>query len=827
MKRFNLALRLLFRDCRSGEMTILVFALIIAVTSATAISLFADRLQRTMSTQAAEFLAADLVITSPAPLPPVWTAKAAQLQLKTANSSEFSSVLIENDELLLAGVKAVTANYPLRGHLKITSGDYQTERTVKHGPAPGEAWVEKRVLSALKLNIGDLLIVGEKPLRITQLITYEPDKRGDLYSLSPRVMISADELPATGVLQPGSHVHYFFQFSGNARALKQYKRWAKPHLNPSQRLMDVHEDRPELGTALSRAERYLGLSSIVIVLIAGVAIAMAARRYTERHYDATAILRCLGYKQREILGLYAIQFLVLGACASLVGCLFGWLAQQGLFYLLKNLLPPAISSPSLPAVVFGFVVGMATLLGFALPPLLRLKRVSPLRVLRRELDPMPSSAWLVYTLALSVIAVLIWSYTSDLKMTVTIIGSGIVLLLILGFLVHLLLQAGRKSVPYLALSWRFGLQGLLRKPQASVNQILAFSITLVAMILSFTVRTDLLDNWQQQLPANAPNHFALNIFAEQTASFQQQLQQRNITGSRFYPVVRGRLVAINDTPVQQIVSKESQGERATHRDLSLTWTEILPADNKITAGKWWQSPQTNLVSIEEKLAKSLKVGLGDQLTFTVGSRQFNAKVSSIRYVDWDTMKPNFYMIFSPGTLDAYAKTYITSFYLPDSKKNVLNDLVKKFPSITVLEVDLIIKQIKTIVTQLTRAIDYILVFALFAGFTVLFAAVYATLDERIYAGTLLRTMGANRRLLRTSQLLEFSTLGFLSGLIAVIISEVISYALYSRVLSMDYSPNWMLWILIPLIGAACVGLAGYWGTRHVVNKSPMLVLREL
>lgn len=827
MKRFKLALRLLFRDCRSGEMTILIFALLIAVTSTTAISLFADRLQRTLSTQAAEFMAADLVITSPAPLPPAWLDKAAELRLNSAHTTEFSSVLIENDELLLAGIKAASSNYPLRGHLNITRGDYQTERSIRHGPAPGEAWVEKRVLSALKLNLGDPLTVGEQPLRITQLITYEPDKRGDLYSLSPRVMIHADDLQATGVLQPGSHVHYFFQFSGDTRALKQYSRWAKPRLNPSQRLMDIHEDRPELGAALSRAERYLSLSSIVIVLIAGVAIAMATKRYTERHYDATAILRCLGYKQREILGLYAAQFLILGAGGSLAGCLLGWLAQQGLFHLLKHLLPSVIAAPSFTAVVFGFVVGMAILLGFALPPLLRLKQVSPLRVLRRELDPMPVSAWLVYTLALAVIALLIWRYTRDLKMTITIIASGIIVLLVLGIGIYLLLVIGHKSMPYLSLRWRFGLQGLLRKPQASVNQILAFSITLVAMILSFTVRTDLLDNWQQQLPAKAPNHFALNIFPEQTAVFEQRLQQHEITGSRFYPVVRGRLVKINNIPVQRIVSKDSQGERATHRDLSLTWTESLPGGNKITAGQWWHGPQTHLVSIEEKLAKSLEVGLGDRLTFTVGSRQLDAEVSSIRYVDWETMKPNFYMIFSPGTLDAYAKTYITSFYLPTSKKDVLNDLVKQFPSITVLEVDLIIKQIKTILTQLTRAIDYLLVFALCAGFTVLFAAVYATLDERIRTGALLRTLGANRQLLRSSQLIEFATLGFLSGTLAVIISEVISYALYTRVLSMDYSPNRLLWLLVPLIGAVCVGLAGYWGTRQVVNKSPMRVLREL
>ena len=827
MNRLNLALRLLIRDGRSGELTILVFALIIAVTSSTAVSLFADRLQRTMNTQAADFLAADLVITSPTPIPPQWQDKAGQLKLKAAKTIEFSSVLIENDELLLAGIKAVSSTYPLRGYLKITRTDYTAEQTVKHGPEMGEAWVDKRILSALKLGLDDMLTVGEKPLRITHLITYEPDKRGDLYSLSPRVMIHADELEATGVLQPGSHVHNFFQFSGTPEAISKFNRWTKPHLNPSQRIMDIHEDRPELGSALSRAERYLGLSSIVVILISGVAIAMATRRYTERHFNATAILRCLGYKQREILQLYTSQFIILGITASLIGCLLGWFVQQGLFLLLSNLLPQAIANPSPLAVFFGLITGMATLLGFALPPLLRLKRVSPLRVLRRELEPLPSSAWFVYGLAMSTLSVLVWRYTQDFKMTSTIIGAGVFIIILLGLVIYLLLVLGRKLLPRFPVGWRFGLQGLFRQPRTTVSQILAFSITLVAMILSFSIRSDLLDNWQAQLPENAPNHFALNIFPDQQQPFQQDLENQNISDSRFYPVVRGRLVEINATPVQQVVSKESRGQQATHRDLSLTWTSVLPEDNVITAGKWWISDQLNLVSIEQKLAESLSVGLGDELTFTVGSQQFQAIIASIRKVNWDTMKPNFYMIFSPGTLDAYATTYITSFFLPDDKKNVLNSLVKKYPGTTILEVDLILKQFKAILAQLTQAITYLLSFALLAGFTVLFAAVYATLDSRIYTGALLRTLGANRRLLRTSYLIEFSSLGFISGLLAIMIAEVIIYCLYTFVLQMDYSTNWLLWFVIPLTGALFVGLAGYWGVRQVINKPPILVLREL
>ena len=827
MSRFNLALRLLWRDSRSGELTILILALIIAVTSSTTIALFSDRLQRTMTNQTAEFLAADLVISSPTPVSSEWLAKATQLNLAQARTAEFSSVLIEHEELLLAGIKAVSAAYPLRGFLKTTTEDYSTETITHNGPAQGTAWLEKRIFSALKLKVGDPLTVGEKQLTITHIITYEPDKKSDFYSFSPRVMINEADLPATGIVQPGSHVHYFFQFSGDTKALTEFKQWLKPQLNPSQRVMDIHEDRPELGSALNRAERYLGLSSTLVILISGVAIAMATRRYTERHFNATALLRCLGCKQNEILWLYSSQFVVLGLFASAVGCLLGWFAQEALFYLLKELLPQHVASPGLLAVFFGFIIGMAVLLGFALPPLLRLKQVSPLRVLRRELEPMPSSGWLIYGLSIGIMGLLIWKYTDDLKMTASILGVGLMTLLALGLLIYGLLNLSGHALPSMSLTWRFGLQGLLRNSRASVSQILAFSITLVAMVLSFTVRTDLIDNWQKQLPDNAPNHFALNIFPDQQAAFKQELQQQHINGSQFFPVIKGRLVEINNTPVQKIVSKDTQGDNATHRELSLTWTQELPEENKLVAGNWWTTQQAGLVSVEQKLADSLKIKLGDHLLFTIGSQQVKATVTSIRALRWDTMKPNFYMIFSPGTLDAYPSTFITSFYLPETQKNVLNTLVKKYPGTTILEVDLILQQFKTILTQLTQAINYLLYFALMAGFTVLFAAVYATLDNRIYKGALMRTLGANRSLLRKTHIIEFATLGLISGLLAVVISEAIMYALYTQVMAMEYRPSFYLWAIIPLTGALFVGMAGCWGVRQVLNKSPLRVLREL
>lgn len=827
MNRFTLALTLLLRDARARELTILLAALVIAVSASTAITLFADRLHRTMTAQAADFLAADLVITGPERIDASWLDKARQLHLESSETVEFSSVLMEHDALLLAGIKAVSPHYPLRGFLKITDSNFNSERTVHAGPGIGQAWVDRRILSALKLQLGDSLTVGEKKLRITQILDYEPDKRGNLYSLSPRVMMNSADLPATRLIQPGSHVHYFFQFSGTAAAVTAFNHWVEPRLNPSQRLMDIHEDRPELGSALSRAERYLGLSSIVVVLIAGTAIATATRRYSERHFNATAILRCLGCKRKDVLWLYGSQFVALGLVGSAVGCLFGWLLQEALLHLLKNLLPQQTARPGLSAVFFGFGIGMAILIGFALPPLLRLQRVSPLRVLRRELEPQPTSARLVYTVATVIIAGFVWRYTGDFQMTAIILGGGWLALLLLSLLVYGVLAGARRLSPGLSMTWRFGVQGLTANSRASVGQILAFGVTLAAMMLSFTVRNDLLENWRRQLPADAPNYFVLNIFPDQQQSLRRELKRHRIAVSRFYPVVRGRLAEIDSTPVRQIVSKDSQGERATHRDLSLTWSARLPEDNRIVAGEWWRGDGAGRVSIEQKLAQSLGVGVGDVLTFTVGSERFAAVVASVRSVKWDTMKPNFYMIFAPGTLDRFAETYIGSFYLPQSQKNLLNQLVKHYPSITLLEVDLLLQQFKTILAQLTQAINYLLYFALLAGLTVLFAAVHAGLDQRLVQAALMRTLGAERAFLTKVHIIEFSLLGGLAGLLAVALSQSIQFALYREVLQLDYTVALAPWLLMPLLGALLVGAVGNWGVSDIVERPPLDVLSEV
>lgn len=825
MKHWRLALTLLWRDARSGELSLLAIALLIAVSASTTITLFADRLQRTMTLQAAEFLGGDLVLTGPAAIDPSWLQQAEQAGLTHSETVEFGSVLLENEQMLLAAAKAVSAGYPLRGLLK-TRIDEQTEQTVKQGPPPGEAWVEPRVLSALHLQVGDRLTLGEQALTISRILSYESDKGSDFYSFSPRVMFNQVDLAATGVVQPGSRVQYGYQFIGDELALGQFKDWLKPQLNPSQRLLDIHQDRPELGSALRRAERYLGLSSVVVILIAGVAIAMAAGRYSERHFDAAALLRCFGSSQGDILRLYSLQFVWLGLLISGLGCGLGWLGQYGLFALLAELLPKQLALPSLWAVMLGFVSGLLILWGFALPPLLRLRQVAPLRVLRRDLAPLPASAWLVYGLALLLVSGLIWRYSNDATMTASILGVSLLALSLLALLVYGLLRALQSRLSRFGLNWRMALQSLTRNHRASVAQIMAFSMTLAAMLLSFTVRTDLIQHWQQQLPEQAPNHFILNILPDLQTAFANDVQQAGIASSPFYPVVRGRLVMVNQQAVQKRVSKDSQGDNATQRELSLTWVERIPADNPITDGAAWPDGQAGWVSVEQKLAQNLGIKVGDRLQFTIGSAQVNATVSSLRSVQWDSLKPNFYMMFSPGTLNNFPTTYMTSFYLTAEQKSWLNGLVKKYPATTVLEVDQLVQQFKSLLQQVSAAINYLLYFALLAGFSVLFAAVYASLDSRIYQGAIMRTLGASRGLLRRIQWLEFGVLGGISGGLAVIVAETLRWTIYEKVMQMDYAANPYYWLSLPLIGIVSVGAAGFWGVRSVRNQSPMRVLRR-
>jgi putative ABC transport system permease protein len=826
--RWGLALRLLARDWRAGELRILSAALIIAVAASTAIGFFTDRLGRGMINQSADFLGADLVLESPRPVAPQWLVEARATGLRTSETLGFSSVVVAGDRLQLASVRAVTAGFPLRGSLRTAPGPFLSDAEDATAPAAGEAWGAPRLLTQLGLNSGDTLSVGEQTLVVRKVLTFEPGQAGSPFGLSPRLLMNLADVPATGVVQPGSRLTYQYLFAGAEQDIARFRGWLKSRLGPSHRLVGVQEGRRAVGTALERAERFLGLAVMAAIVLAGVAIAMAARRYSERHFDMSAMLRCLGASQRDLLGLYLAQLLVLGVLASAIGCLLGWLAQQGLLVLLAELLPMAPSAPRVWPALAGLFTGLVVLAGFALPPVLRLREVPPLRVLRRELSPLPGNAWLVYGTAITAVLLLMWRYTDNITLTLAALAGGAAASAVLGLLGFILLALGRRLHTRVGVAWRFGLNNLWRRRRSSVSQILAFGLALLAMAVIALVRSDLLSTWQSQLPVDVPNHFAINILPDQVEAVRGFMDAREVPTTQIYPMVRGRLVSINDEAVRQAVTKEAQSDNALNRELNFTWTTVLQEDNRIVSGRWWLAGDSGrpLVSVESKLAERLGIELHDYLGFTVGDEAFSARVASIRSVQWDSFRPNFYMVFPPGVIERFPSTWMTSFYLPPGDKPVLIELVRNYPAITVLEMDLIIAQVERIFRQVTLAVEYVLLFVLLAGFAVLFAALQASLDERLYEGALLRALGASRRQLRSGHLAEFITLGALAGLVAAIGTECLAWVLYSQVLHFDYSFKWPVWIAAPLAGAVLIGAAGYRGTRPVVERSPVVLLRE-
>lgn len=824
----QLGLRQLLREARSGELRVLFFALLIAVAASTAIGYFSGRLNAAMLLRASEFLAADLVLHGTAPAEPAQIAAGQARGLSHARTVEFASVIATDQGVQLASVKAVDAGYPLRGQLKSAERPYGPE--VPGGqPAPGELWAEARLLVALDLAIGDLVEIGRQPLRLTRVLTYEPDRGGDFYSLTPHVLINLADLEATGVVQPGSRVRYRELWRGEPAQLSAYRDAVSPTLAAHQRLDDARDGNRQVGNALDRASRYLNLASLAAVLLAGVAVALSAARFAQRRYDLSAMLRCFGLSRREALLLFSLQLLTLGLLASLAGALLGWLAQFGLFRLLAGLLPGEIPSGGLQPALVGMATGLVALSGFALPPLAALGRVPPLRVLRRDLLPPPLATWLVYAIALLALGLIMWWLSLDILLTLALLGGGLIAALALGGLWLWLLRGLRRLLADAGLTWRLGLGQLLRHPLAAAGQSLAFGLILLAMALVLLLRSELLDDWRQQLPAEAPNHFALNILPGERDAFAARIAELSPQPATLYPVMPGRLVSINGAPAREVVTAESRGERAVRRDLNLTWSSTLPQDNQVVAGYWWDALPAGhgpVVSVEVKLAESLGVKPGDRLGFDIGGQTLEAEVSSLRSVNWDNFQPNFFMIFEPQSLAGLPATYMTSFYLPPGSERTLVELARAFPTTTLLQIDAVLAQLRDILAQVTLAVEYVLLFVLAAGLVVLFAGLQATLDERIRQGALLRAIGADRRLLVRARRSEFAVLGAGSGLLAALGCELVSALLYRLVFDLSWQPHPLL-LLLPLVGALLVGAAGLYGTRRALSASPLAVLREV
>lgn len=824
----KLAFSLLLREWRAGELRILFSALCVAVTCLASIGFFTDRIERALQEQAAELLGSDLAITSPDPIPSHWPALARHHGLQTAETLTFPSVIAANAQVQLASVKAVSAPYPLLGELEIKTSDTEPTQKITHPPQPGTLWVEERLLNALALNVGDVINLGHAQFIIAAILVYEPDRGMNWLNLSPRVLINAVDIPQTGILQPGSRIEYRLLVTGPSAALEAFTHQLIPQLAPNQRIYRANEDENTFNHIVKRITYYLKIATLLNVALAGIAIASATQRYARRHFVTSGLLRCLGAQQNTVLGLFLLQIGGLALISCLIGSGLGYSLQYPLEHLLQQLtrlpLPSTRWQPMLAAIAAGFLV----LFSFALPPLLRIKTVPPLHVLRQDALPAPLSAWLVYGLGIIGFSVLLLNYTRDLRLTGLLLAAGLVTYSLLSAAAYGLIRLTSLLRQRVGRAARYGLANLARHADASRLQILAFGFTFMAMWLLILVRTDLLVNWQEQLPPQTPNYFLFNITPDEVAAIQTQFQQHPIVTTHFYPMIRGRLFQLNGRPIHEVIDKKVHNHPSLNRELNLTWSHELPEGNAVTAGKWFASqamPYTEL-SISEQLAEQLGIQLGDELGFQIAGQTITATVTSKRLINWQNFRPNFFIIFPPKILDDLPTTYITSFYLEPSQKSILNTLIQAFPNLTLIDVNQLLSQARTLITKASYAIEYLLVFTLLVGILILFATLYNNLDQRCYEGAILRALGISRYQLQTSLAAEFITLGALAGFLGSTSAACINYYLSHHLFNQSPAFNVWLWLSAPILGAALVGSIGWFATRPILQHSPIRILQE-
>jgi putative ABC transport system permease protein len=821
------AWRLCRRHWRAGELRIIALALVIAVAAVSAVGFFTDRVQQALAQQSNLLLGADLVLASDHPLADGYRQEAQRRRLAVSRTMLFPSMATIGKSSHLAEIKAVDDGYPLRGRLRIAASAVAPVVDTGKVPEAGTVWLEPRLLGLLGARVGEDVELGERHFRVAAVLRYEPDRGGDLFSIAPRLMMRHDEVAGTGLIQFGSRVSYRLLVAGDGGKVTAYRAWAKLRLQRGEKLEDVSDARPEIRNVLTRARQFLGLSAMASVMLAAVAMALAGLRFVSRNLDACAVMRCMGASQGFIMWTYLLQLALVGLLGGVCGCVIGYLAQEALSRLLGGLLLEGLPSPSLLPVLQGMLTGMAVLLGVTWPLLARLRNVPALRVLRSDLPQPELRHWLAFLPAIAVLAGLVLWTAGDVKLGWIALGglSGfLVLATLLAWLaVHLLRRLGRTQ----AGSWRFGAANLARHPMTSIATVAGFSLGLTALLLLTLVRGDLLRNWQATLPAEAPNRFVINIQPDQLPEIRAFFVAENMRAPALQPMVRGRLVAVNGKPLE--VSKfDERARRLAEREFNLSWARAMQADNRITAGRWWREEEggQSLLSLEQGIAETLGLRVGDWLTYDIAGTQLRLRVLNLRKVEWDSMRANFFAIATPGALEVFPASYISSFYLPPPREDVLNRLVRAFPNVTVIDVAAIMVQVRAMMDRMAYAVQFVFGFCLATGVLVLYAALAATRDARALEYTLLRVLGARRRQMVLAMLTEFALVGLLAGLVAVCGASVLAWAVSRYVLNLPYTfnPTLLIWGLG--IAVTVIPFAAWLGLRDTMNRPPRMLLNS-
>jgi putative ABC transport system permease protein len=828
MQALRFALRNLWRDLKSGELSVLLLALVVAVLSLTAVGFFTSRISQGVRAQAAEVLAADLRMESPNPIPTRYFTEARAGGISSAQVISFPTAIFSGNLSQLAALNAVTTGYPLRGHLRIADAPFGPGRITDRIPGVGEVWVDSRIIAHLKLELGATLRIGAGSFRVTQVLDYRPDQGTGFVNLAPAALLNLDDLAATQLIQPGSRASYAALFAGSPAAVSAFREYLVAAKAPGERLRDVEESSRQLNSAIDRASRFLNLASLASVLLAAVAVVMGARRYASRHIDAVALMKCMGAAQGFVLSISIIELALLALFAVAVGTVLGYLAQVGLVWLLQGLIRNELPAASLAPLPIALVTVVAMLIGFALPPLLQLKNTPPARVLRKTVSAPPLRYGVSYLLALAALAAILWTMVRDSELVLSVLAGVLGVGLVLTLAGYALVRLTSRLRGGVGVAWRYGLANVSRRGTGSVVQIVAFGLGLMVLLLLAVVRGDLLADWRRSLPSDVPNNFLVNIRPEQRQALQEFLQAHGFGKPEMYPMVRARITAINSQPAQSLQLRGDVAKGYVEREQNLTWSAAMMEDNQLIAGRWWTPADAGkpLVSISSEYADGLHLKVGDALSFDVAGEALTVRVASIRKIRWDSFRPNFFLVFPPGLLDGAAGTYMTSIYLTAAQRASLADLVREFPTVSVFDVDAILKQIRDIIDRASLAVQYVFLFTLAAGIVVLLAAVQSTRDERRYESAMLRTLGASRGIVLQGVAAEFSALGFLSGTLAAFGATGVGWILARRLFSLEFTLDPWVWVLGLVCGTILVGVSGTLATRSVVNTPPIVTLRD-
>jgi putative ABC transport system permease protein len=817
---------MLAREWRSGELGVLLLALTIAVASLTGVGFLVSRIGAAVDLQATEVLAADVRLGSPQPISQAALDEAARRGVLATRSTRLLSVVFHGDQSQLTNVHAVSAGYPLRGRILIANEPFAKGNVVSGIPARGEVWADSRLLAATGGSVGGSLAIGAASFRVGHVLISLPDQGGTFAELAPSLLMNMQDLPATQLIQPGSRVSYTALFAADRSRIDDFKSWLLLNKRPAERLRDIRDASPQIKSATERAGRFLSLASLVSVLLCAIAVAMSARRYVNRRLDVVALMKTLGATSAFTLSVSLLQLLAIAFAAAVLGAGVGFLAQEWLLRALKGLLNADLPPASLLPLGLGFTAAISLLVGFALPSLLQLARVPTIRVLRRDVGPPPTLVLLAFGPAVGVIALLIYWVVRDLRLFLDFsLGLAGFVLVVAGagwLLVHL---AGRLRGS-VGVAWRYGVANLSRRRAESVLQIVAFGTGIMVLLMLGIVRNHVQESWRRSLPEDLPNYFFVNIPPDERAPFIDFLKVRGAQTSRVLPMIRGRLTAINDRPVEGAQSA-GDGENFAAREQNLTWAAELGADNSIVAGRWWTREDYGkpLVSLATEFQESLHVRVGDGLTFDIGGESISATVASIRKVKWDSFQPNFFIVFAPGVIDNTAGTYMTSAFFRPTGASSLAQLARRFPSVSIFDIDELLTRVRSVVDKAVFAVQSVFIFTVFAGLTVLLAAVQSSRDERRFESAMLRTLGASRRVVLQGVLAEFTVLGVLSGLLASAGASIAGYFVATRVLALPYGFDPSVWAVGVVGGALLVVLSGWLATRSVVHQPPLATLR--